>query len=102
IPSRNAHLHLADPGFDNAVKRMLAQGAKVRVSSQPFEIPVAQEQSAFERGSGEVQIAIERVAAGEVVKYQWVARFQPRELLVYLEAAVEAAALGIMIAQNLQ
>src|SRR5438105_1124298 len=81
---------------------MLAQGPEVRIAGQPFEVAIAQGEGFFQGAGGHVKFAVERVAASEVVENERVAGFEPGKALVYFEAAVVGATLGIMIAQNLE
>jgi hypothetical protein len=100
--SRDLHIHFADLGFDFAEDRVFAQGAQVRILGEPFEIPVAEGEGLLERRRGGINFADERVAAGEVVEYERVLGFEPGQFFVHLEALIETAALGVMIAEELK
>ena len=81
---------------------MLAQSAQVRILGEPFEITIAERERLLERRSRHVHVADQRVTAGKIVKHQRVRRLEPRQLFVHLQSLVEPAALGIMIAEQLQ
>lgn len=49
-----------------------------------------------------MEFASERMATGEIVKDERVARLEPGQLLVHSQAVVESAALGVMVSQYLQ
>jgi hypothetical protein len=76
--------------------------AKVGVAREPFKIVVTERKRPFEGGSGQIKIAIQGVAAGQIVKNEWIARLKPRQSLVHFKAEVELAPLGVMISENLQ
>jgi len=66
------------------------------------EIAVAELQRLFQRGRGAVKLFHERATAREIVKDQRAARFQLREMFIHLEALRVAAALRVVVAQQLQ
>jgi hypothetical protein len=49
-----------------------------------------------------MEFASERMATGEIVKDERVARLEPGQLLVHSQSVVESAALGVMVSQYLQ
>src|SRR5207244_1519707 len=65
--SGDFNLHLLDLVLDVPVARVLAKGAKVRISGQPLEIAIAEGEGLFQGGRGQIEITIERVTASQVV-----------------------------------
>jgi hypothetical protein len=49
-----------------------------------------------------MEFASERMATGEIVEDERVARLELGQLLVHSQAAIETSALGVMVAQDLQ
>ena len=81
---------------------MLAQAAEVRIASQPFEIAIAEAEGLLESNSGEVELANQRVTAGEIIKNQRVAWFEPGQLLIDFETVAVTATLSVVVSQDLQ
>ena len=100
--SVNFDLNLPDFILNALVDGMFTQRPKVRIFCQPLEIPVAQEQRFFQSCGSHVQFAIKRITASEVVKNQRITRLKPGQLFVDLEAVSEFAALGVVVAQDLE
>ena len=100
--STDFDLHFPDLVPDGAEAGVLSKPLKVRVFGEPSEITVAEREGFFEGRSGEVNLPVQGVAASEVVEDQRVARFNPGELFVHVEAVNVAAALGIVVAEELQ
>jgi hypothetical protein len=95
-------VHFADLGFDFEKDRVLAQGAKVRILGEPFEIPVAEGKRFLERVGGRVHLTDERVAAGEVVEDEGIVGFEAGQFFVDLKALIVTAALGVVIPEKLE
>src|SRR5439155_12798996 len=100
--SGNVHLHLPDFVFNGPVERMFAKLAKVGVAGKPFEIVVAERQGFLQGRCGQIEIAIQRIATGQIVKNQRIARLKAGQSLVHFKAEVVLAALGVMVSQNLE
>src|SRR4051812_25195778 len=81
---------------------MFAKRSEIGILCQPFEIPIAERQSAVEGFSGRRKFAIEAMAARQIVKNQRITRLEFRQLLIHIQAALEFAALSIMITQDLK
>jgi hypothetical protein len=81
---------------------VLAQALEVGVFGQPSEVAVAENEGFFEGCGGEIDFAVKGVAAGEVVKDDGIAGLDLGELFIYVEAVAEAAALGVVVAEELQ
>jgi hypothetical protein len=81
---------------------MFSQGREIGVPGQPFEIAITECQSAIKGVGGRSKFAIEAIAAREVVKNERIGGFEFRELFVDIEAALELAALGVVIAKDLE
>ena|SRR5581483_582605 len=96
------HLHLADFVLNRAVDGMFAQRAKVGIFGEPFKIAVPKQQCFFQSSRSAVELAVQGIAASQVVKDKRIARFKPGQPFVDLQAVFEFAALGIVIAEDLQ
>src|ERR1043165_2211328 len=81
---------------------VLAQCLQIRVAREPFEIAIAEVEGHLDGLDGFLEFARERKAAREVVEHERVLRFELRELLVDLQTFLDAAALGVVVAQDLQ
>jgi hypothetical protein len=83
-------------------RRVGAEFFQVGILGEPFEIAVAQLDGLVERAEGAVKFIGERVAAREVVKHERIAWFEARETFVHVQSLGETAALGVMVAEQLQ
>src|SRR5690349_18812185 len=100
--SGDLDLHFPDFLLDGAVAGVLAELAQIGIAREPFEIAVAEGEGFFEGTRGEVEFTIERVAAGEIVKDKRIFWLKAGQLFVHLQAVVEVAALGVVVAEDLQ
>lgn len=81
---------------------MFAQVREVGILREPFEIAVAIFEGAFEGFGGLVELAGEGIAAGEIVLDERVVRLHFGEALVDFEPEGVFAALGVIVAEDLQ
>ncbi|PWU14989.1 MAG: hypothetical protein C5B50_16135 [Verrucomicrobia bacterium] len=91
-----------DLGFDRRVEGVLSERAQVRITSQPAEIAVAQCDSLFEGGRSQIELAVQRITAREIVEDQRVVRFEPGELLIYAQTALVGTSLSVVVSENLK
>lgn len=82
--------------------RLGAELFQIRVLGQPGEIAITEQQGFFERQNGALKFLGERVTAGEIVKNQRVLRLKAREVFIHFEAFSEEAALGVVVAEQLE
>jgi hypothetical protein len=100
--SGNFDLHLPDFVFNRPVERMFAELAEVRVAGEPFEIVVTKRKRLVQGSGRQIEIAVQGVTAGQIVKNEWVARLKAGQSFVHFKAEVVLAALRVMIAENLE
>ena len=81
---------------------MGAELFQIGVFGQPSEIAVAEFDSVVEGRERTIEFIGEGVAAREVVKHERVFRLQSGETFVHMQAFGETAALGVVIAEELQ
>lgn len=81
---------------------MVPEFFQVGIAREPFEVAVAVVEGVVERGGGLTGLVEERVAAGEVVLHERIVGAEAGEPLVHLEAGLEAAAPGVIIAEHLE
>src|ERR1051325_742361 len=100
--SGDLDLHLPDSFFDGPVAGMFAKLAQVGVAGQPAEIAITEHERFFKCRRGQIKFAVERITASQIVEDQRIFWLQAGEPLVHPQAVIIAAALRVMVAENLQ
>lgn len=103
-PTGSGHLdlHLLDFVLDVGVTGVLAQAPQVRIPGEPFEIAVTEKERLVQGRNREIEFAVKRVAARQVIKHQRVAGFEHGQLLVHFQTVAVFAPLSVVISQKLQ
>jgi len=81
---------------------MFAERGQVRISGQPFEITIAKVYGAIERIRGSGNLTVQAVAASQIVEDERIGRLQFGQLFVHVQTLAVFAALGVMVAKDLQ
>ena len=81
---------------------MFAQEPQVRISGQPLEVAITKRKRLFQGGGGQIKFGIQRMTASQIIEHERILRFKAGELFVYFEAVGVSAALGVMVAQDLE
>lgn len=89
-------------GADFAVNRVLSQFPQIRIAAEPFQVAIAEIESVIQRIGGLLELAGERVAAGEIVMSHRIFRTMLDEPLVDAQTVLEAAAFRVVIAEQAQ
>src|SRR6185369_1286719 len=87
---------------DFGVSRMLAQRREVGVFGEPLEIGIAGIDRLQERCGGALELAGQRIAAGQVVLHQGIIGAQLGQLFINSQALAELLSPGVIITEDLQ
>jgi hypothetical protein len=81
---------------------VLPQLSKIRIAGKPFEISIPQSQGFSQSNCCGIEIAIQRITAGQIVKDERVSWLKPGQLFVDFQAVIVPATLGVMVAKDLK